>query len=250
MFKIFSRYLLTLLAVTLLNKPTIAITGKDISEKVTEWLVSEGVKGKPVFSKTSVYKDCKNKLEIQKLYKNYKTVKVNCSDENGYQLLIRIKIPNKKYVNKNSLNTKIKKNKLLKKKREKVKTNRIFKVLRLKRSLEKNAIIESRDIELVEVSNSSQKSFFSHKSELVGRKLKKNLKMGQLLHPRHLYKKFEVSSGDVISIVSNIGNASVTVSGEAQGSGNLGDLIRVKNLRSGKIIKGYIKKDKIIKIIR
>ena len=104
------------------------------------------------------------------------------------------------------------------------------------------------DIELVELSNSSQKSFFSHKKELVGRKLKKNLKTGQLLHPRHLYKKFEVSSGDVISIVSNIGNAYVTVSGEAQGSGNLGDLIRVKNLRSGKIIRGYIKKNKIIKI--
>ncbi len=33
-------------------------------------------------------------------------------------------------------------------------------------------------------------------------------------------------------------------------SGNLGDLIRVKNLKSGKIIKGYIKKDKKIKIFR
>ena len=250
MFKIFSKYLLTVLAVTLLSKPTMAITGKDISEKVSEWLVSEGVNGKPVFSKTSVYKDCKNNLEIKKLYKNYKTIKVNCSDKNGYQLLIRIKIPNKKSENKNLLNTKIKQNKIFKKKKEKVKTNRIFKVLRLKRSLEKNAIIELDDIELVELSNSSQKSFFSHKKELVGRKLKKNLKTGQLLHPRHLYKKFEVSSGDVISIVSNIGNASVTVSGEAQGSGNLGDLIRVKNLRSGKIIRGYIKKDKIIKIFR
>ena len=50
MFKIFSKYLLTVLAVTLLSKPTMAITGKDISEKVSEWLVSEGVNGKPVFS--------------------------------------------------------------------------------------------------------------------------------------------------------------------------------------------------------
>ena len=70
------------------------------------------------------------------------------------------------------------------------------------------------------------------------------------MHPRHLHEKFEVSSGDVISIVSSIGNASVTVSGEAQGSGYLGDLIRVKNLRSGKAVKGYIKKNKIIKVFR
>ena len=96
----------------------------------------------------------------------------------------------------------------------------------------------------------SQKSFFNNKEDLVGRKLKKNLKMGQILHLRHLYEKFEINSGDFLSIVSNIGNASVTVSGEAQDSGNLGDLIKVKNLRSGKIIKGYIKKNKIIKVFR
>ena len=40
------------------------------------------------------------------------------------------------------------------------------------------------------------------------------------------------------------------MSGEAQDSGNLNDLIRVKNLKSGKIVKGYIKKNKIIKIFR
>ena len=250
MFKLFSKYLLIFLVGTLFSKSTIAITGKDISEKVSEWLVSEGVNGKPVFSKTSVYKDCKNNLEIKKMYNNYKTVKVNCSDENGYQVLIRVKIPNKKSENKNLSNTKIKLSKILKKKKEKIKINRIFKVLRLKKSLEKNTIIESDDIELVVLSNSSQNSFFSHKNELVGRKLKKNLKMGQILHPRHFFEKFDINNGDIISIVSNIGNASVTVSGEAQNSGNLNDLIEVKNLKSGKVIKGYIKKNKIIKVFR
>ena len=74
--------------------------------------------------------------------------------------------------------------------------------------------------------------------------------MGQILHPRHLFQKFDVNNGDIISIVSNVGNASVIVSGEAQDSGNLNDLIKVKNLESGKIVKGYIKKNKIIKIFR
>ena len=74
--------------------------------------------------------------------------------------------------------------------------------------------------------------------------------MGQTLHPRHLFESFDINNGDIISIVSNLGNVSVTVSGEAQDSGNLGDLIKVKNLKSGKIVKGYIKKNKIIKIFR
>ena len=250
MFKITFKYFLTVLTITLLSKPTIALTGKDISEIVSDWLVSEGVNGKPVFSNSSVYKDCNKSLEIKKIYNNYKTVKVNCSDKKGYQLLIRVQIPNKKNKGKTSKDTIVKPKKIYKNKIVKIKKNRTYKVLRLKQSLEKNDIIGLDDIELVEVSNSSQKSFFSYKKELVGRKIKKNLKMGQLLHPRHLYEKYEVNNGDVISIVSNIGNASVTVSGEAQGSGNLGDLIKVKNLRSGKTIKGYIKKDKIIRVFR
>ena len=54
----------------------------------------------------------------------------------------------------------------------------------------------------------------------------------------------------MISIISNIGNASVAVSGEAQSSGYLGDLIMVKNLRSGKMVRGYIKKNKKINVFR
>ena len=250
MFKITFKYFLTVLTISLLSKPTTALTGKDISEIVSDWLVSEGVNGKPVFSNSSVYKDCNNTLEIKKIYNNYKTVKVNCSDKKGYQLLIRVQIPNKKTKEKTSKDAIVKQKRIYKSKIVKIKKNRKYKVLRLKQSLEKNDIIGLDDIELVEVSNSFQKSFFSFKKELVGRKIKKNLKMGQLLHPRHLYEKFEINNGDVISIVSNIGNASVTVSGEAQGSGNLGDLIKVKNLRSGKTIKGYIKKDKIIRVFR
>ena len=74
--------------------------------------------------------------------------------------------------------------------------------------------------------------------------------MGQLLHPRHLYEKFDIQSGDYLSIVSSVGTASVVVSGKALDSGNLGDLIKVQNLRSGSVIKGYVKKNKIIKVYR
>ena len=132
-------------------------------------------------------------------------------------------------------------------KKKKIKT---YKSIRLIRALEKNSVIKPGDIDLIISTKSSENSFFIGKKDLLGRKLKKNLKMGQLLHPRHLYEKFEIETGDFLSIVSNIGNASVTVSGEAQNSGNLGDLISVKNLRSGKIVKGYIKKNKIIKVFR
>ena len=241
MFKIIIKNFLLVILISILNKQAIAITGEEISTKVSQWLTKEGIEGIPVFSKKSFYKDCNNEIEIKKMFQNYKTLKVSCSDKNGFKIIMRVQ------TSKNDENKKI--TKLSKVSKTSIK-NKLLKIVKLKKSVEKNDIIELDDLETVLVEKKHQTSFFSTKQELVGRKLKTNLKMGQKLHPRHLFERFDINNGDVISIVSNLGNVSVTVSGEAQDSGNLGDLIKVKNLKSGKIIKGYIKKDKKIKIFR
>ena len=248
MFKMIIKIFLFVTLISIINKQAIAISGEEISKKVSEWLTNEGIKGTPIFSKNSFYKDCKNEIEIKKMFQNYNTIKVNCSDKNGFKLIMRVqtlendeykKITKPKKVLKASIRNKTSK-----------KTNKLLKIIKLKKSVEKNDIIKLEDLETLIVERKHQTSFFSNKKNLVGRKLKTNLKMGQILHPRHLFESFDINNGDIISIVSNLGNVSVTVSGEAQDSGNLGDLIKVKNLKSGKIIKGYIKKDKKIKIFR
>ena len=233
---------------SLINKQAIAITGEEISTKVSKWLTKEGINGIPVFSKTSNFKDCNDEIRIKKMFQSYKTLKVNCLDKKGFELIIRVKT-SKNVENENKIKLTNVSKSLIGKKISK-KKNQIWKIIKLKNSLEKNDIIQLNDIETVLVEKKHQTSFFTNKKELVGRKLKKNLKKGQILHPRHLFESFEINNGDIISIVSNLGNVFVTVSGEAQDSGNLGDLIKVKNLKSGKIIKGYIKKDKKIKIFR
>ena len=74
-----------------------------------------------------------------------------------------LKIPNKKTKEKTSKVSIVKPKKIYKSKIVKIKKNRTYKVLRLRQSLEKNDIISLDDIELLEVSNSSQKSFFGSK---------------------------------------------------------------------------------------
>lgn len=244
-------YVLTILIISTISKQTIAITGKEVSEKISTWLLTQGIEGKPLFSKTIVFKDCGSDIQINKAYNNYKTLNVKCLEKNGFNLFVRIKL-NKpvKDTKKNKIiskatnrNTKMISSKELKK-------NKTFHTVKLKRSLEKNDIIKIEDLDLIITSKPSEKSFFNNKEDLVGRKLKKNLKVDQLLHPRHLYERFEVNIGDFLSIVSQMGNASVAVAGEAEDSGNLGDIIKVKNLRSGKVIKGYVNKNKIIRVFR
>lgn len=250
LFIMFSRYIFIFIIFIFKTELTLAMSGKEISTQISKWLISEGVEGEPIFSKTSIYKDCKNSLQIKNMYQNYKTVKVSCLDKNGYDLYIRIKTDNIKISNnKPVIKKKNASNQLLKLK-NKNKPIRPFKIFKLKKSLQKNTVLNVNDIIIEKSSKRSQSSFFSNANEIVGRKLKKNLKMGQLLQLRHLQENFDINNGDSISIISKIGNASVTVSGEAKASGNYGDLIKVKNLRSGKIIKGYVKKNKIIRVFR
>ena len=71
MFKIIIKNFLFVILISIINKQAIAITGEEISTKVTQWLTKEGIEGIPVFSKKSFYKDCNNEIEIKKMYQNY-----------------------------------------------------------------------------------------------------------------------------------------------------------------------------------
>ena len=209
-----------------------ALTGNEINIKINEWLKQQGVIGQATFSKSSIYHHCLTPLKIAKVFGKYKTVKVNCSGEKKLSFFIRNKI------NKSS---EIKKNKSSKKKKK-------YKTIRLIKSIEKNSIINSSFIEIFYTNKKGNSHFYNDIKELIGRKAKQNLKIGQFIHPRHLYTKYDINVGDILSIVSRIGKSSVSTTGEAQSYGNLGELIKVKNIRSGKVIKGYLKKNKIIQV--
>ena len=90
--------------------------------------------------------------------------------------------------------------------------------------------------------------FYNKKEDLIGRKVKQNLKKGQYIQPRHLFAKYSVNEGDPVVIVSKLENAEVSTGGIAIRSGNVGDVLEVRNTRSGIIIKGILKKNKKINV--
>ena len=101
---------------------------------------------------------------------------------------------------------------------------------------------------LLFIKSSKKNIFYNSKEELIGRKVKQNLKKGQYIQPRHLFAKYSVNEGDPVVIVSKFKNAEVSTGGIAIKSGNIGDLLEVKNTRSGIIIKGILKKNKKINV--
>ena len=247
-----SRIFILITILTFHSNFVLAISGKEISTKVSDWLTFNGVSGSPVFSDNRIYNDCDQKLQISKYLNSFKIIRVKCPNDDDIDLFVRIKLDEKIKVKSKKpsfLNiNKLKNNPKLSKKEKKVRKK--YKVFKLTRGLEKNSVLHEEDIKILFSDISSQSSFFKNKNELIGRKLNKNLKLDQILHPRHLKEKFDINNGDYVSIVSNTKNVSVVVLGEALNSGNLDDLIRVKNIRSGKVIKGYIEKNKIIRVFR
>ena len=246
--KILLRFLFISIFFIISSSNSMSMTGKEISDHLSQWLINKGIEGQPIFSKHKKFKNCKGKIKVNKIFEDYNTLRIICPDAGGFNLAIRVVL--KEAFNKaQKINTP---KKVYKKKKYKIKsqTKKMFQVISLNKTLEKNSVLTINDLETLSLNNLGKSSFFNDKNMLIGRKIKKNLKMGQILHPRHVFENFEIESGDALSIVSSVGKAYVIVSGEAQNAGNLGDLIRVKNLRSGKIVKGYIKKNKIIRVFR
>ena len=141
------KFSLIFLSLLFVSNQAIALSGEDISKKISEWLITENVSGKPIFSKKSIYKDCSNDLKMTRPFQNYKTIKVSCPDQNGFEVLVRIKTKKILPIKTNIKNTKK------------------FKSIKLKRALEKNDVIELSDLELVLSKKSSNNSFYNNKKD-------------------------------------------------------------------------------------
>ena len=165
----FSRIFILISILIFHSNFALAISGKEISVRVSNWLSSNGISGTPVFSDNRIYNDCNQKLEISKHLNSYKLVRVKCPNDGELDLFVRIKVDDEKRAKskKSTLDNKkkVKKNSNLSKKEKKVKKkNKVFK---LSRAVEKNSVLQEEDIKVLYSDITSQISFFNNENELI-----------------------------------------------------------------------------------
>ena len=217
---------LFILYVIFLPKSLYALSGKEINNHIKKWLESENIKSNPQFSPKKKLPDCKQNVSYEKYDNSYKLVKVSCEEKNSWTVFVK--------TNANTL------------KQKKLKVSNTNEILVLNKSIEKGNYIKKSDLTFIK--SSKKNVFYNSKEELIGRKVKQNLKKGQYIQPRHLFAKYSVNEGDPVVIVSKFKNTEVSTGGIAIKSGNIGDLLEVKNTRSGIIIKGILKKNKKVNV--
>ena len=203
-----------------------ALSGKEINNYIKKWLASEGIKSNPKFSPKKKLPDCNQNISYKKHHGSLKLVKVSCEGKKSWTIYVK--------TNVNYTQQKI------------FKSSNFTQMLVLNKSIEKGNYIKKTDLTFV---NSQKKVIFYHnKEELIGRKVKQNLRKGQYIQPRHLFGKYSVNEGEPVVIVSKLKNVQISTAGIALKSGNIGDVLEVKNTRSGKVIKGILEKNKKINV--
>jgi len=85
---------------------------------------------------------------------------------------------------------------------------------------------------------------FTTMSEIIGRKAKFNLARGAVIKTRQLEIVYPVEKGKAVLVVADNSRLSITVNAIALEAGQLGDMIKVKNSTSGKILNAIVTGEK------
>lgn len=118
----------------------------------------------------------------------------------------------------------------------------MIEVVVAKHSIRRGEILMDNDLidTVMDMSNLRQ-GYLIDKKDAVGYELKRNVALGEPLRHQILAMPMVISRGEMVSISAVSSAMSVEASGTALSNGRVGDLIRVRNNRSGRIVQAKVK---------
>ncbi len=222
-FKIFLKISIIIL---LIVKDSIAstISGYEIKSLIERWLEEQGEEANVKILESLKYPACKtDNILINDISGNSKLIKVNCIGNNPWQFIVRNKV---------------------RKQKSEVQNKKLSNFYALKKFKEKGEIVKEKDLILIQRKKSNINAFISDKSDIVGKKLKKSVNSNQLLKHSNLEKDWLIKKNSLVKIINNKSFVTIKEDGLAMNDANYMDMIKVKNVKSGKVIVGYAKNEK------
>ena len=200
------------------------ISGSELKERISKWLKTQGANIQVEILDNIKYPYCNEKdLLISDISGSYRLIKVNCIGEDKWSFIVR----NKQNVESNKNKSKNKVN-----------------VLALKNSLKSGTIINENDIIVIKKSVKDKNDLVKNKTDLIGKKLKKSINSNRPIYHSNLEKDWLIQKNSSIIIENKIGGITVKDQGIALENADFMDVLKVKNIKSGKIIYGFAKNQK------
>lgn len=200
------------------------INGSELKERISKWLKTQGANIQVEILDNIKYPYCNEKdLLISDISGSYRLIKVNCIGEDKWSFIVR----NKQNVESNKNKSKNKVN-----------------VLALKNRLKSGTIINENDIIVIKKSVKDKNDLVKNKTDLIGKKLKKSINSNRPIYHSNLEKDWLIQKNSSIIIENKIGGITVKDQGIALENADFMDVLKVKNIKSGKIIYGFAKNQK------
>ena len=200
------------------------INGSELKERISKWLKTQGANIQVEILDNIKYPYCNEKdLLISDISGSYRLIKVNCIGEDKWSFIVR----NKQNVESNKNKSKNKVN-----------------VLALKNRLKSGTIINENDIIVIKKSVKNKNDLVKNKTDLIGKKLKKSINSNRPIYHSNLEKDWLIQKNSSIIIENKIGSITVKDQGIALENADFMDVLKVKNIKSGKIIYGFAKNQK------
>jgi len=115
------------------------------------------------------------------------------------------------------------------------------KVVLANRPLSKGALIQESDVSIQKRNILPfNHGYYENISEVVGLETNTAMRTGALLKPESLISPILINRGDLVTIKAQVPGIVISMHGVAQNNGALGDLVKVKNTSSSKIVEGKV----------
>jgi flagella basal body P-ring formation protein FlgA len=206
--------------------PARVVTGAEISIMAEKILSENSIKAEAVIDLTRTFSRCDSELNISpRRTADWRLLKVSCAAPQAWTISVRTSSQAPKKARAEAAET----------------GKGLGMAVVLNKSLARGTVITADDIDLVEVSITKGMQLFAKAEDVVGRKIKRSLSEGQVVRASHLNISWLIFKDSPVNIEAAGAGIQITLSGISLENGQLGDMIKVKNIMSGIIIDAFVK---------
>lgn len=115
------------------------------------------------------------------------------------------------------------------------------------RMIERGQTIAAEQLQLQEVNvGRASRGFYNSLDEVIGQGAKRRVRAGQLIAPNLLTAPLLIRRGQQVTIIASQDGISASATGEAMANGREGEVIRVRNLGSQKVIEAQVVEEGVV----
>ena len=200
------------------------VDGIFLKKLIGAWLEDNNQKSNVEILDGIKYADCdKNDIFIKDISGVFRLLKVSCLGPNKWSFITR---------NKQSV------------KNSKIKKNNNVNVLAFKNSKKSGTIISENDIIIIKKKVRNINDLVVEKKDIIGKRLKKSIGSNRPIYHSNLEKDWLIQKNTSVIIENSLGGITIKDQGLALENADYMDVIKVENIKSGKIIIGFAKSKK------